>query len=179
MTPPRPRCAVGAGPAGRPERRRRSSSSFEDPWIASTRRDMVSGPSPNAMMARRARWTASRRSGKPTPASARPRRGPAAGSAASFQFSRDAAAELADILAFVAERSPSAAMRLRDALLRACVRLAAMPGLGHTRADLTSRPVRFWPVFSYLLVYDPTSQPLRIVALIHAARDVHRALRHR
>ena len=97
----------------------------------------------------------------------------------SAQFSRDAAAELADILAFVAQHSPSAAVRLRDALLRACVRLAAMPGLGHSRADLTSRPVKFWPVFSYLLVYDPTNHPLRIVAIIHAARDVRRVLRRR
>ena len=29
--------------------------------------------------------------------------------------------------------------------------LAANPGLGHRRRDLTSKPVRFWPVYSYLV----------------------------
>ena len=28
-------------------------------------------------------------------------------------------------------------------------------GIGHTREDLTSRPVKFWSVYSYLVVYDP------------------------
>ena len=68
---------------------------------------------------------------------------------------------------------------MRDALIRACERLAVMPGLGHARTDLTAQPVKFWPVFSYLLVYDPASTPLRIVAVLHAARDVGPTLARR
>jgi plasmid stabilization system protein ParE len=30
--------------------------------------------------------------------------------------------------------------------------LAAHPDAGHLRQDLTSLPVKFWPVFSYLIV---------------------------
>lgn len=35
-----------------------------------------------------------------------------------------------------------------------------MPEMGHTRADLTARLVKFRAAFSYLIAYDPTSEPL-------------------
>jgi plasmid stabilization system protein ParE len=50
--------------------------------------------------------------------------------------------------------------------------LASHPGIGHLREDLTSLPVKFWSVFSYLVVYDPASRPLAIVRVLHAKRDV-------
>jgi hypothetical protein len=43
------------------------------------------------------------------------------------------------------------------------------PGIGHTRQDLTDQPVKFWSVYSYLVVYDPESRPLTIVAVLHGA----------
>lgn len=54
--------------------------------------------------------------------------------------------------------------------------LAQSPGLGHTRDDLTSLPLRFWPVFSYLIVYDPARRPIEIVRVLHGARDLRRIL---
>jgi toxin ParE1/3/4 len=36
--------------------------------------------------------------------------------------------------------------------------LASHPEAGHFRGDLTSLPVKFWPVFSYLIVYDPAAR---------------------
>jgi toxin ParE1/3/4 len=50
--------------------------------------------------------------------------------------------------------------------------LASRPGVGHLRQDLTPLPVKFWPVFSYLIVYDPTAQPIAIVRVLHGRRDV-------
>jgi toxin ParE1/3/4 len=50
--------------------------------------------------------------------------------------------------------------------------LATTPEAGHLRQDLTDHPVKFWPVFSYLIVYDPTPRPLEVVRVLHAARDV-------
>ena len=50
--------------------------------------------------------------------------------------------------------------------------LASRPGAGHTREDLTDHPVRFWPVFSHLIVYRPEKQPLEIVRVLHGSRDV-------
>ena len=35
-------------------------------------------------------------------------------------------------------------------------RLAQTPLMGHLREDLTDEPVRFWSVYSYVIVYDRT-----------------------
>ncbi len=45
------------------------------------------------------------------------------------------------------------------------------------RADLTARPLKFWSVCSYLVVYDPASTPLTVVAVLHGARDVENILK--
>ena len=55
-------------------------------------------------------------------------------------------------------------------------RLAAYPRMGHVREDLADRTLRFWPVYSYLVVYRPDSQPLQIIRVLHGARDVPRIL---
>jgi antitoxin ParD1/3/4/toxin ParE1/3/4 len=39
--------------------------------------------------------------------------------------------------------------------------------------------VKFWAVYSYLIVYDPASRPLTIVAVLHGARDVERLLKQK
>jgi antitoxin ParD1/3/4/toxin ParE1/3/4 len=41
--------------------------------------------------------------------------------------------------------------------------LAFCPEAGHVRQDLTPLPIKFWPAFSYLVVYDPAARPLAIV----------------
>lgn len=56
--------------------------------------------------------------------------------------------------------------------IRTAIRLlSAEPEIGHTRSDLTERPVKFWPVYSYLIVYDPNSKPLHVLRILHGARD--------
>jgi plasmid stabilization system protein ParE len=57
--------------------------------------------------------------------------------------------------------------------------LAAVPGAGHSRMDLTKKPVRFFPVYSYLIVYLPDSKPLRVVSILHAHRNLKRVLKAR
>jgi hypothetical protein len=37
------------------------------------------------------------------------------------------------------------------------------PGVGHFRQDLTSRPLKFWPIYSYLIVYYPETKPVQII----------------
>lgn len=55
--------------------------------------------------------------------------------------------------------------------------LARTPGQGHWREDLTERKeLRFWAVFSYLVVYRTDKTPLNIVAVLHGNRDVKRLL---
>ena len=57
--------------------------------------------------------------------------------------------------------------------------LARMPGQGRRRRDLTSKPVLFFPVYSYLIIYRPDTHPLRIYAVLHGAKDVKKAMKSR
>jgi plasmid stabilization system protein ParE len=94
-----------------------------------------------------------------------------------FIFTEEAETQLLEILDHLADESESAAVRVRDAVYDAVGKLAESPGIGHTREDLTSRPLKFWSVYSYLVVYDPESRPLTIIAVLHGARDVEKLLK--
>ena len=37
---------------------------------------------------------------------------------------------------------------------------------------MVDRPVLFWPVGSYTIVYRPETEPLRVIAVLHGARDL-------
>lgn len=95
----------------------------------------------------------------------------------SYRLTPEARANVDDIGAFIAEDNVDAAVRVLEVLERAFELLAATPEIGHTREDLTTRPVKFWAVYSYLVVYDPVSTPLTIIAVLHGARDVERLLK--
>lgn len=97
--------------------------------------------------------------------------------AAPFRLAPAAEEQIGDIVAFIATDSEEAAVRVRNALYSAFELLATQPGIGHAREDLTERPVKFWSVYSYLVVYDPASQPLTIVAVLHGARNVEQILK--
>jgi plasmid stabilization system protein ParE len=57
--------------------------------------------------------------------------------------------------------------------------LARMPGQGHGREDLTPRPVLFFPLYSYVVVYQPDTDPIRIMAVLRGTRNVKRLLKQR
>ena len=57
--------------------------------------------------------------------------------------------------------------------------LGRMPGQGHTRKDLTKRPVLFFPLYSFLIVYQPDVKPIRIMAVLRGSRNVKRILQER
>jgi toxin ParE1/3/4 len=51
--------------------------------------------------------------------------------------------------------------------------LARTPGAGHKREDLAEdRPVLFWSMRDFLIVYKSESQPLQIVTILRGTRDV-------
>lgn len=94
-----------------------------------------------------------------------------------YRLSPQARKEMLEIGDFVAESSVDAALKIYDALEAAFALLAENPEIGHLREDLTDRPVKFWPVFSYYVVYDPaSSDPLEILSVVHGAREVDRLL---
>lgn len=58
--------------------------------------------------------------------------------------------------------------------------LVKTPGQGHRREDLTPREeLRFWSVFSYLIVYRIDKKPLTVVAILHGKRNVEQLLPER
>ena len=82
-----------------------------------------------------------------------------------------------EIVAFLAENAGVTIARRVLNELRAAMRvLAKQPGVGHTREDLADEPLRFFAVYSYLIVYDPTKKPLEIIRILHGARDVRGVL---
>ena len=91
---------------------------------------------------------------------------------ARYVLSPEALRDIQGIWDYIAIDSPDAADRVVDELFEAFEQLAARPGLGHTRRDLTRRDVRFWPVRSYLVVYAEGHGTLQIVAILHGARDI-------
>jgi plasmid stabilization system protein ParE len=80
--------------------------------------------------------------------------------------------DLFEIWAYITADNIEAADRVEGEIFDACARLAQQPHLGHFRRDLTDKPVRFFPVRgTYLIVYDPDSEPLEVIRVLHGARD--------
>ena len=95
-----------------------------------------------------------------------------------FRLAPAARADITEIWTYIGEDSLEAASRVRRAFLAACRLLAKHPRIGHKRADLTTRgDVLFWPVYSYLIVYRPSTTPLQILRVLHGQRDLETVLR--
>jgi plasmid stabilization system protein ParE len=90
-----------------------------------------------------------------------------------FKLSPEAARDIREIWAYTAAESIKAARRIRLQIFGACQTIADNPGIGHTREDLTEKPVLFWPTGSYLIIY-AARKPVEIVRVLHGARDLPR-----
>lgn len=88
-----------------------------------------------------------------------------------YAFHPEAEADVDDLWEYIAADSPAAADRVTTELEKALDNLVLLPGQGHRRPDLTSRPLRFILVREYLIAYAPETDPLWIVAVIHGRRS--------
>jgi plasmid stabilization system protein ParE len=89
-----------------------------------------------------------------------------------YELSLEARDDLQQIWAYIARDNLTAADQLETDIYAACELLARNPRLGHKRRDLTDEPVRFWPVRgNYLVVYFHEGETVRIVRVLHGARD--------
>ena len=79
--------------------------------------------------------------------------------------------DLDEIRDYLAQQSPDAADRVMSEIFDTFRRLVPFPHQGHTRPDLTSRPLRFVVAREYLIAYAPEEKPLWIVAVIHGRRN--------
>jgi toxin ParE1/3/4 len=97
-----------------------------------------------------------------------------------YRLSFEAQNDLEDIRQYLVKAGgvSVAGLVLRE-LRQALAFLAATPGAGHRREDLTDEPVKFWSVFSYLIIYDPATQPLGIARILHGSQDLEALFRKR
>jgi len=79
---------------------------------------------------------------------------------------------------FLEEAGARVTRHVLGQITRALRFLAATPGAGHRRDHLTDEDVRFWPVLSFLIAYDPATRPIGIARVLHAARDLDAVFRN-
>jgi len=91
---------------------------------------------------------------------------------ADFVYSPEARLDLLEIWEHIATDNLDAADRVEHEIERIVSMLAKNPGLGHLRRDLTSKPVRFWAVYSYLIIYNADARPLEVVRVLSGYRDI-------
>lgn len=91
---------------------------------------------------------------------------------AHFVLSPEARDDLREIRDYIARDNVEAARRVLRELHTAMRHLAEMPQMGHVREDLAEEPLRFWPVYSYLIIYRPDSRPLQVVRVLSGYRNV-------
>ena len=97
-----------------------------------------------------------------------------------FIVAPDAAQDLDDIWGYIAEDSLDAADRFLEKLYENIRMLAETPGMGHARKDLVGqRPLPFWPVSDYLILYRAIRKRIEIVAVVHGKRDIPAFIRRR
>ena len=84
--------------------------------------------------------------------------------------------DLLDILNYIADDNIDSALQVHSRFEKIFELLAENPDAGHYRKDLTSRPVRFFPVYSYLVIYLADTSPVQIVRVLGGAQDVETIL---
>ena len=88
--------------------------------------------------------------------------------------------DIKSIWRYIAQDSVHYADLVADAILATCYATAELPEIGHARPDLTQRNILFVPVRNYeryVIAYAAESEPLRILRVLHGARDVPRLFR--
>ena len=80
--------------------------------------------------------------------------------------------DLRQILEYIAQDSPAAALKVLRDFTAAMRRIARSPGVGRLMADVADEPLRSWTVHSYLIIYRDGVKPVQIVRVLHGARDI-------
>jgi plasmid stabilization system protein ParE len=88
-----------------------------------------------------------------------------------FVLHPQACTDLEEIWEYIAADSLEAADRVREEIYEAIQSLSAFPYLGHSRPDLTARPLRLQSVRDYVIAYAPDETPLAVIAVLHGRRS--------
>ncbi len=96
-----------------------------------------------------------------------------------YNVSAEAQNDLFEIRQRIAEDSVRLANRIEDEFYAIFESPGRMPGQGHSRRELTLRHVLFFPLYSFLVVYQPDARPVRMIAVLRGKRDLKRVLKKR
>jgi plasmid stabilization system protein ParE len=82
--------------------------------------------------------------------------------------------DLAAIRAYYIEKAGSrVARQMLVEFIEAFRFLSRTPGAGHKREDLGGdRPILFWSMRDYLIIYQKATSPLKIVTIVRGSRDI-------
>jgi antitoxin ParD1/3/4/toxin ParE1/3/4 len=95
-----------------------------------------------------------------------------------YRLTSDAERDLETIKTYLLQQGGARLVRhVFTRMQRALNFLAEAPDAGHRRENLTAAPVKFWTVFSYMIIYDPAARPITIVRVLHGNRDISTMLR--
>ena len=83
--------------------------------------------------------------------------------------------DLLDVWLYIAADNPDAADRLLDEIDETLRLLAGAPGLGRARDDIAPG-LRYFPIGSYLILYEALPDGIMVVRLVHGARHLSRLL---
>lgn len=85
--------------------------------------------------------------------------------------SPQAESDLVEIAVYIARDNPSAAERLLDIIDEKCSMLSRQPLMGEPREEIALN-LRSFPVGNYVIFYRPIDHGIRLVRVLHGARDL-------
>jgi len=88
-----------------------------------------------------------------------------------YALSEEAELDYHEAFDFIASYSEVAAIKWERRMTEAFDILAQFPLAGRVRPEYGSDTLRFWIEGEYVVLYDPSKDPLRILAILHGARD--------
>ncbi|MGB7552997.1 MAG: type II toxin-antitoxin system RelE/ParE family toxin [Candidatus Korobacteraceae bacterium] len=97
-----------------------------------------------------------------------------------YVLAPEAAIDLVEIWRYIKRQSSiEIADRVESGIRDKIAFLAGNPGAGHWRRNLTDETVKFFPVYSFLIVYRPETKPLEVICILHGHRDLEQILKDR
>ena len=91
------------------------------------------------------------------------------------KFTRRSLQDLSDIRDFIKQDSTENAERFVQRIEDQCLKLASHPYIGRLRTDVPGR-LRSIAFGRYVIFYKPVDDAVIVVAVVHGARDISRAL---
>jgi antitoxin ParD1/3/4/toxin ParE1/3/4 len=89
-----------------------------------------------------------------------------------FVLTSQAEFDLNEIWDYIARDSLAQADRVLAEFEKAMTALAEQPCMGHLREDWADSRHRFWPVYSYIIMYRPETKPLQILRVVSGYRHL-------